>query len=1405
MFPVSHLFLVPTSGLILALFLSLSTLRAAFSRQCLVRPMAHRARGLVGALLVLLVSATIPQTGHAQTITTTTVDAGVAPGSVGYYTSQAIINGKPAISYWDQTNSDLKFVINSAADGSGTWNTTTVDSAGSVGFYTSLALVNGKPAISYLDATNQDLKFAINSAADGTGSWTTTTVDSAGVVGYYTSLAVVNGKPAISYSDNTNQDLKFAINSAADGSGTWTKITVDSTGSVGTYTSLALVNGKPAISYYDFTNFDLKFVINSAADGSGTWTTTTVDSAGDVGQYTSLALVGGKPAISYFDGTNTDLKFAINSAADGTGSWTTTTVDSTGSVGFYTSLAIINGKPAISYYDQTNQDLKFAINSAADGSGSWTKTTVDSAGNVGQYTSLALVGGKPAISYFDGTNTDLKFAINSAADGTGSWTTTTADASVGPATVGQYTSQAIINGKPAISYFDGTNTDLKFAINSAADGTGSWTTTTVDSTGSVGFYTSLAIINGKPAISYYDQTNQDLKFAINSAADGSGSWTKTTVDSAGNVGQYTSLALVGGKPAISYYDGDNSDLKFAINSAADGSGTWNTTTVDSAGFVGTYTSLALVNGKPAISYWDQTNADLKFAINSAADGSGTWSLTTVDSAGFVGFYTSLAVVNGKPAISYYDGDNADLKFAINSAADGSGTWTKTTVDSAGDVGTYTSLVLVNGKPAISYYDGTNFDLKFAINSAADGSGSWSKTTVDSAGVVGQYTSLAVVAGQPAISYYDQTNGDLKWARITLASAPVVTTGAATALTVSSATLNGTVNPGGDTTTAQFQYGLTTSYGSTAPVTLSPNDGTTAQNVSATVNALAPHTTYHYRLSATNNQGTTNGSDATFTTLNSTPTISSVTITPSNPTTNSTLTANPTATDADAGDTLTYTYQWFKNSSPITDETNKTLDLSKMDNGDKGDKISVTVTANDGIADSTSVTSDPVTVLNTAPVIGTVTITPTAPLTSDDLTAHATSHDDDDDPVTYSYVWKKGTTVIVGQNGATLPASQTEDGDSITVTVTPNDGTVDGSAVTSDPVVVGNRIPTVDSVDPQGASNKVGDKRTFTLTMSDANGARDIKEMWLLINTTLDWGGGATLIYRPSASDPTTGQLFLRRGDEFLPPITVGTGASSTDVLDNGAVRVVATDIAITSVGGNGLTLALPLTIRDGLVGQNTLFARVQDGDGATDASALAGEFGFVRRGSYTVTSQFSGGGTNSPPTLSKLTPGATYTTLNASGIAPAAQTFGFFAQDNDGIGDIESVWFLAGPVRSWAHSATFVYYPRTRRLVLRSDDGNSFLGGGQVGQPGIIENSQVKVDLSKVKVTVIDGKSFGLTLPLQAKTGLLGKNSIWLRVQDNTGATSPGGDDLGFVRKGNWDIKKVEGTGADPKPSNGDS
>ena len=96
-------------------------------------------------------------------------------------------------------------------------------------------------------------------------------------------------------------------------------------------------------------------------------------------------------------------------------------------------------------------------------------------------------------------------------------------------------------------------------------------------------------------------------------------------------------------------------------------------------------------------------------------------------------------------------------------------------------------------------------------------------------------------------------------------APTVTLAAASNIVFTTASLNGTASPNGLATTAQFDYGLDTNYGSTATVTLSPPDGTSSQPVSAALDGLQPGQTYHYRLTATNSMGMAGTVDGSFTT------------------------------------------------------------------------------------------------------------------------------------------------------------------------------------------------------------------------------------------------------------------------------------------------------------------------------------------------------------------------------------------------------------------------------------------------------------------------------------------------------------------------------------------------------------
>jgi hypothetical protein len=96
------------------------------------------------------------------------------------------------------------------------------------------------------------------------------------------------------------------------------------------------------------------------------------------------------------------------------------------------------------------------------------------------------------------------------------------------------------------------------------------------------------------------------------------------------------------------------------------------------------------------------------------------------------------------------------------------------------------------------------------------------------------------------------------------TAPAASTASPTSVTMTTATLNGTVHPDTIATTYHFDFGQTAAYGKSTPETSAV--GTAPQTVSTAIAGLAPGTPYHARLVAKNASGTAYGNDVAFTTL-----------------------------------------------------------------------------------------------------------------------------------------------------------------------------------------------------------------------------------------------------------------------------------------------------------------------------------------------------------------------------------------------------------------------------------------------------------------------------------------------------------------------------------------------------------
>lgn len=141
-----------------------------------------------------------------------------------------------------------------------------------------------------------------------------------------------------------------------------------------------------------------------------------------------------------------------------------------------------------------------------------------------------------------------------------------------------------------------------------------------------------------------------------------------------------------------------------------------------------------------------------------------------------------------------------------------------------------------------------------------------------------------------------------------AGSAVATTNAATAITSTGATLNGTVNPSGQATTYAFQWGLTTNYGNEAPLPpASAGSGSADVPVSLDLGGLASGTVYHFRVIASTASGTVTGADETFTTAGSPPTPATVTTSAASSVTASSAVLNGSVVAGTSPSTCSFSY------------------------------------------------------------------------------------------------------------------------------------------------------------------------------------------------------------------------------------------------------------------------------------------------------------------------------------------------------------------------------------------------------------------------------------------------------------------------------------------------------------------
>jgi len=258
----------------------------------------------------------------------------------------------------------------------------------------------------------------------------------------------------------------------------------------------------------------------------------------------------------------------------------------------------------------------------------------------------------------------------------------------------------------------------------------------------------------------------------------------------------------------------------------------------------------------------------------ADEGQAPWSVTYDSGAG--------TYDQAIPANNPYAG----LQKWVSTASDGSGTWVlKYTLINGLNLGVPYTYAIGNGYPAAGTinpatgvpWQPANNGLRniagqvngdgtvtiFAITSTVSGETDWGADPNQLVSVTDTLSATTLPTGE-SFTLLEAASGLDVLRGVSLAPAAPVNSVAASDITSSGATLNGSVNPNGTDTTVYFQYGTSTAYTSqTASADI--GNGSSAVPFSASLSTLPSNTTYHYRLVTVANGVTTIYADQTFTT------------------------------------------------------------------------------------------------------------------------------------------------------------------------------------------------------------------------------------------------------------------------------------------------------------------------------------------------------------------------------------------------------------------------------------------------------------------------------------------------------------------------------------------------------------
>ena len=211
-----------------------------------------------------------------------------------------------------------------------------------------------------------------------------------------------------------------------------------------------------------------------------------------------------------------------------------------------------------------------------------------------------------------------------------------------------------------------------------------------------------------------------------------------------------------------------------------------------------------------------------------------------------------------------------------------------------------------------------------------------------------------------------------------------------------------------------------------------------------------------------------------------PTIKAVSILPTPTVLAGPLTVRVEAQDLDL-DTVRFQYRWFANGNVISGQTGGSLPAALLK---RGDQVSVEVTPFDGTTNGLPYLSAPVLIVNTPPIVPSLTVDIDYGAQGRQLLAHAEVLDPDHDEVMLTYRWKINDSVTKEGQDNTLSVTGLTSQDVVSVEVTASDGNTNGTTTTSGRFAMSNSSPTITSKPPVSTDGGV---YTYLVQASDADG------------------------------------------------------------------------------------------------------------------------------------------------------------------------------------------------------------------------------------------------------------------------------------------------------------------------------